>query len=93
MSSGAIAIGLAVQLLRVGACVLLEHRLVVLWLDWRVLVPLHHRHVVPLRRAVTHVGDKRLEVVESESFLLDGYLLPERVGSVFILKLLSFLSN
>lgn len=54
LSHGSFIVSLAVRLFASGACCL-EHRLVDFRLDWRVLVPLHHRHVVPLGRAVAHI--------------------------------------
>ena len=65
--------GLSVRFPGNVACHRLEHRLVVLWLDRRVSVTfvLHHSHVVPLRRALAHVSDERLEVIEGQSVLLD----------------------
>lgn len=51
---GSFIISPAVRLFACGACCL-EHRLVDFRLDWRVLIPLHHRHVVPLGRAVAHI--------------------------------------
>ena len=54
LSHGSIIVGLAVRLFASGAC-RLEHRLVDFRLDWRILISLHHRHVVPLGRAVAHI--------------------------------------